>query len=98
MYHASAGMTYAATKSNDPAGYGRWACTVQTYPEIGRFSVDFTCTLTKRPVVPTTKSYGHMSPQGLLTGKPCSCALAMKTDSAHSPRCFLCSMMLGLRG
>ena len=67
------------------------------YPETGRLKVDFTCTLTKRPVVPTTKSYGQLSPQGLLTGNPRSWAFAMKTDSAHSPRCFLFSIVSGLR-
>jgi hypothetical protein len=59
--------------------------------------VHFTCTAENFPGRPTTQSKLSESPQGLLTGNPCSLARPINTDSAHSPRIFLSLITFGFR-
>jgi len=71
--------------------------TEHTYPPPFFTVVDFTCTLTKRPGLPTTKSKLLESPHGRLTGNPCSTAGTMNTDSPHSPLAFGSLIILAFR-
>jgi hypothetical protein len=81
-------------KSNAPRAYfALFLRTEHTYPPPFFTVVDFTCTLTNRPGLPTTKSKLFDSPHGRLTGNPRSTARAMNTDSPHSPRAFASLMI-----